>query len=307
MFFNTGISTYIWVVTNRKEPRRRGKVQLIDARARWKPMRRSLGEKRRYLGADDITEVVCGYGCFQETATSKIFGNADFGYNRVAIDRPLRLLYTMDIERKGRFLDTFPRLLDDVQAIDRELGRTPRSDWTEFDGLMSDLLKRRGSKWRAPEAKAFRSIFAEAHAEAAPVVRERRTAGNDPDARIWGWFPCEGGEEVRYEPNGDLRDFENVELVEETHGAGDATPVTPSTVDVLTWANERRIVEYTRNVVLPHVQDAWADRENIRPAYEINFNRHFYTYTPPRPLAEIDADIKQLEVEIVRLLREVTA
>ena len=93
MFYNTGIGTYIWVVTNRKQQSRRGKIQLIDARERWKPMRRSLGDKRRYMGEDDIEVVVIEYGNFEETKTSKIFDNEDFGYNRVTIERPLRLLY----------------------------------------------------------------------------------------------------------------------------------------------------------------------------------------------------------------------
>lgn len=306
MFFNTGINTYIWIVTNRKEPARRGKVQLIDGRECWKPMRRSLNQKRRFLGEDDISAIVREYGKFEETATSKIFANSDFGYNRVPIERPLRLLYTMDVERKGRFLDTFPHLLDDVQAIDRELGRTPRPDWTEFDRLLNDLLKRRGSRWRASEARAFRGVFAEVNAEAMPVVRKRRKACQDPDARIWGWFPCQQqSQEVMYEPNSDLRDFENVELVEVTNHTSSMSTTQPPGQDTLSSPNARQVVRYVRDEVLPHVQDAWADRTSVRAAYEINFNRYFYVYTPPRPLAEIDAEIKQLETEIVRLLREV--
>ena len=90
MFYNTGIGTYVWIVTNRKENRRKGKIQLLDARQRWKPMRRSLGDKRRELGDDDIAAIVREYGKFKETPTSKIFDNADFGYRRVTVERPLR-------------------------------------------------------------------------------------------------------------------------------------------------------------------------------------------------------------------------
>ncbi|MGL4500284.1 MAG: type I restriction-modification system subunit M, partial [Planktothrix sp.] len=136
MFYNTGIGTYIWIVTNRKQKQRQGKIQLIDARQRWQPMRRSLGDKRRFMGEEDITIVVREYGEFVETETSKIFDNEDFGYNRVPIERPLRLLYQMDLDRKSRFLDAVPHLLDDVQAIDKQLGREPRPDWNEFDRLM---------------------------------------------------------------------------------------------------------------------------------------------------------------------------
>ncbi len=135
---------------------------MIDARDRWQPMRRSLGDKRRYMGDEDIAAVVREYGQFDETKThtTKIFDNAHFGYNRVTIERPLRLLYQMSVERKSNFLDAYPHLLDDVQALDRELGRQPYEDWNHFDRLMADLLKRRGSAWKKPESKTFRDVFA---------------------------------------------------------------------------------------------------------------------------------------------------
>jgi type I restriction enzyme M protein len=280
MFYNTGISTYIWIVTNRKEPHRRGKIQLIDARSRWKPMRRSLGDKRRELGEDDIAAVVCEYGNFAESETSKIFDNADFGYNRVPIERPLRLVYQMGTERKSRFLDALPHLLDDVQLLDREGGRTAREDWSDFDRWMTELLLRRGRRWKANERKLFRDVFAERDTEAEPVVRELRRR-HEGDERVWGWFDApKPGWVQMYEPDTQLRNFENVVMKEE-------------------------VARHVHDNVLRHVEDAWADRPNIRSAYEINFNRHFYKYTPPRPLAEIDADLRELESEIVRLLREV--
>ncbi len=283
MFYNTGIGTYIWIVTNRKRPERKGRVQLLDARERWQPMRRSLGDKRRYMDESDIAEVVCEYGRFAETKTCKIFDNADFGYNRVPIERPLRLVYEMNIERKSNFLDACPHLLDDVQAIDRQLGRESRSDWSEFDLLMTDLLKQRASKWKKHEHKRFRDVFTERDPEAERVILKERKAGRDPNARVWGWFPVPGTRRERmFEPDTKLRDFENIQLKDE-------------------------VVGYFHREVEPHVPDSWADDEKIRSAYEINFNRHFYKYTPPRPLAEIDADIKIMEEEIIRLLQEVTA
>lgn len=282
MFYNTGIGTYVWIVTNRKEPHRKGKIQLVDARERWQPMRRSLGDKRRQMSEDDIAEVVREYGRFGETETSKIFDNADFGYNRVPIERPLRLLYQMNVERKSNFLDAYPGLLDDVQAIDRDLGRESRADWSAFDQLLAELLERRGSRWNAQERKRFREVFTEREPKAEPIILKERKAKNDPDARVWGWFPDANRKvERRYEPDTKLRDFENVRLQDD-------------------------IVCYFHNEVEPHVPDAWADGDKIRSAYEINFNRHFYKYTPPRPLCEINANIKEMEREIVRLLREVT-
>ena len=281
MFYNTGIGTYIWIVTNRKQKHRKGKIQLIDSRSRWLPMRRSLGDKRRYMGEEDIAAVVRDYGEFEESETSKIFDNEDFGYHRVPIERPLRLLYQMDVERKSRFLDAVPHLLDDVQAIDRELGREPRPNWSEFDKLMNALIKQRGSKWKKAESKLFRDVFTERNVEAERVIFKERKATNEPNARVWGWFrDVKGKVERMYEPDTQLRDFENISLTNE-------------------------IVDYFCHEVEPHVNDAWADGDKIRSAYEINFNRHFYKYTPPRPLAEIDADIKRMEEEFMSLLREV--
>ncbi|MCB9100027.1 MAG: SAM-dependent DNA methyltransferase [Anaerolineales bacterium] len=294
MFYNTGIGTYVWLVTNRKEPHRQGKIQLIDARERWQPMRRSLGDKRRYMGDEDIETVVCEYGRFEETKISKIFDNAHFGYNRVPIERPLRLLYHMSVERKSNFLDAYPHLLDDVQAIDRELGRQPRDNWNEFDRLMANLLQQRGSRWKKPELKRFRDVFTDVETvpEVKPVILKRRKPSNDPYARVWGWFLLERRKiEVMFEPNTQLRDYENVQLAvnKEEHER-----------------NELEVIRHFKEQVRPHVEDSWADRDKIRSAYEINFNRYFYEYTPPRPLAEIDADIKRMEEEIIRLLREVT-
>ena len=174
MFYNTGIGTYIWIVTNRKQKHRKGKIQLIDSRSRWLPMRRSLGDKRRYMGEEDIAAVVRDYGKLEESETSKIFDNEDFGYHRVPIERPLRLLYQMDVERKSRFLDAVPHLLDDVQAIDRELGREPRPNWSEFDKLMNALIKQRGSKWKKAESKLFRDVFTERNVESERVIFKER-------------------------------------------------------------------------------------------------------------------------------------
>lgn len=309
MFYNTGIGTYIWIVTNRKQTKpkdRRGWIQLIDARTFYVPMRRSLGDKRRKLGErnaenseangtrqepDHIGEIVRLYGEFEDNEFSKKFKNEAFGYSRVPIERPLRLVYQMDIDRKSRFLDAVPYLLDDVQAIDKELGREPWEDWTEFDRLMDRLLKKRDSKWKKPERKLFRDVFTEKDPEAKPVVLKERKASGEPDARVWGWFPVEGKNlERMYEPDGQLRDFENVPLV----AIDDET------------LNEKEIVDYFSTEVEPHVGDSWADKEKVRSAYEINFNRYFYKYTPPRPLTEIDKDIKDLEGEIIRLLSEIT-
>ena len=267
LFYNTGIGTYVWIVTNRKEPRREGKIQLLDARSNdfWTPggsaeSKRSLGDKRRHMAEHQIEAIVRLYGQFEQGKYSKIFDNANFGYTRVTVERPLRLRYQMTIEDKARFLNACPHLLDDVQAIDQTLGREPQRDWNAvWDGIQR-LLRERQSRWKAPEQRLFRSVFTQKDPEAEPVMAT--------------------GHDVGYEPDPDLRDVENVPLKE-------------------------NIDDYFAREVQPYVSEAWMDRSKDRVGYEINFNRHFYTYTPPRPLDEIDADLKEVEERILRLLREV--
>ncbi|WP_419318830.1 type I restriction-modification system subunit M [Caulobacter sp. ErkDOM-E] len=270
MFYNTGIGTYIWIVTNRKAKDRKGQIQLVDARDTSIPMRRSQGDKRRKIGEgpaleddradepDQIADIVRLYGAFEPGEKSNIFDNADFGYTRVTVERPLRLRYQMTVEDKARLLDAAPHLLDDVQAIDKALGREPQLDWNAAWSDIEKLLKKRGSRWKAPEEKLFRSVFT---AKDPTGVAVKRGPGLEADS--------------------DLRDFENVPLKED-------------------------IDAYFKREVLPHVPDAWMDRAKDKVGYEINFNRHFYKFTPPRKLTEIDADLKKAEDEILRLLREVT-
>jgi type I restriction enzyme M protein len=168
----------------------------------------------------------------------------------------------MTVEDKARFLDACPHLLDDLQAIDNGLGREPQRDWNAIWARIEEVLHERKSRWKAPEQRLFRSVFTQKDLGAEPVVR--------------------GGRDEGYEPDPDLRDFENVPLKDD-------------------------IDAYFAREVRPHVPDAWMDRSKDRVGYEINFNRHFYRYTPPRPLEEIDAELKQAEEEIVRLLKEVAS
>lgn len=309
MFYNTGIGTYVWIVTNRKEPARRGKIQLIDARARWKPMRRSLGDKRREMKAEDIAIVVREYGAFcntPDTDTTKVFNNADFGYARVTVERPLRLRFQITLERKARFLDACPYLLDDMQALDTLLGREACADWNLIWKHAAQLLTERNSRWKAPEQKVFRDVFTVRDVHAAPVIasQEPKKANKEltQEERNAGWFapsadiPDDAGTQlafaalrqtksairVRFEADANLRDFENVPLAEDVNA-------------------------YFFREVLPHVADAWMDRDKDKTGYEINFNRHFYRYVPPRPLEDIDTELKAAEAEILRLLNEVTA
>lgn len=264
MFYNTGIGTYIWIVTNRKEKRRKGKIQLLDTREIWTPggsegNKRSLGDKRRHMTEQQIADVVRLYHAFEPGERSKIFDNQEFGYRRVTVERPLRLRYQMTVEDKVRFLDAVPHLLDDVQLIDKMLGREPVLDWNVRWAEIEALLRDRRSKWTAKEKALFRSVFTVKDQEAEPVQSGKG-----------------------FESDADLRDFENVPRKED--------------VDA-----------YFAREVLPHVPDAWMDRSKDKIGYEINFNRHFYVYAPLRPLKEIDAELKEVEAEIMCLLSELTS
>jgi type I restriction enzyme M protein len=266
MFYNTGIGTYVWIVTNRKEKRRKGKIQLLDARDVWaaggsEDNKRSLGDKRRHMTGRQIAEVVKLYGRQADGETSMTFDNADFGYTRVTVERPLRLRYQMTLEDKARFLDACPHLLDDVQAIDKTLGRDPQRDWNAVWSRIVDLLDERNASWKKFEKALFSNVFTEKDPKAEPVIKE--------------------GRDETFLPDPGLRDFENVPLKDD-------------------------IDAYFEREVRPHVPDAWMDRNKDKVGYEINFNRHFYKHTLPRPLEEIDADLKRAEEEIVQLLREVT-
>ena len=265
MFYNTGIGTYIWIITNRKERRRKGKIQLVDARDVWiaggsEDNKRSLGDKRRHLTGDQIDDIVRLYGQQANSENSKVFDNEDFGYTRVTVERPLRLRYQMSIDDMARFLDACPHLLDDVQAIDKAFGRKPQRDWNVVSHRIESLLAARESRWKANEKKLFRNVFTHRNPNAESV-----TKGQSDDG---------------YEPDADLRAFENVPLKEDVNA-------------------------YFEREVRPHVSDAWMDRARDKVGYEINFNRHFYKYTPPRPLEVIDAELKEAEEEIARLLRGV--
>lgn len=280
LFYNTGIQTYVWLLTNRKEQRRRGKVQLIDASGErfWTPMRKSLGSKRREIrddGRDTIAhifhEMANGGGPW--SAVSKIFDASDFGYREIRVERPLRLNFQSSPERMERlklakpFLKLDPADQDEVlNVIGNRLPTTLFKERPAFEVALTKALKGAGVKIGAPVRKAILSALSE----------------RDESATI-----CLDGD-GKPEPDPELRDYELVPLKEP-------------------WK------DYVAQEVSPFVPDAWvdetyrddADKGVGRVGYEINFNRYFYRYIAPRPLAEIDAELQTLEAEIANLLKEV--
>lgn len=265
MFYNTGITTYIWVLTNRKNQDRKGKIQLFDAREFYIPMRKSQGSKRRKIGegeVDDgvinvvepnqIAEIISEYGQFVNSEHAKLFDNKDFGFTRVTVERPLRLKYQMTEDRKVTFLDACPHLLDDVQTIDKKIGREVLTDWNK---VLKDIRKVSEQKWTSKELSVFRTVFTEKDPLAEKVLKGK----ND------------------FEADADLRDFENIPL-------------------------KMNIETYFKNEVLPFVPDAWMDRSKDKVGYEINFNRYFFKNIENRSLEAINNELNEIEKEILKLL-----
>ena len=285
LFYNTGISTYFWIVTNRKSPERRGKVQLVDAREFFAKMRKSLGEKRKEIPADRIGEIVRLYGTFEGNEKVKIFPNEAFGFLRITVERPLRLSWVVTEDTLAIF-DADPKLArhlshDQVVALHGELagwaGET-FSDKKLAAKRIRDSLLRLGIISKPVEA-ALLEVLAVRDPEAAPVTDAK---GN-------------------IEPDSDLRDYENVPLPP-TPVAFEADP----TARLASIEYRTTVDDYLNAEILPYVPDAWIDHTKTKIGYEIPLTRHFYKYVPPRPLTEIDAEIKQLESEIQSLINEVT-
>lgn len=258
LFYNTGIGTYIWVLSNHKDALRKGKVQLIDASAMHAPMRKSLGSKRKYLAEEQIAEITKLHEAFEDRPNSKIFATTDFGYRRITVERPLRLRFSVTPDKLAAYQDT--KGADQAEAFAKVSG--------SFDNLADFLNAASIKKLGKGAQKAMLSCFGERDAGAQPVLDDKGKVQADSD----------------------LREFENVPLNES-------------------------IDDYFAREVLPHVPDAWIDigKADAKDGqvgivgYEINFNRYFYIYQPPRALAEIDADLKAVEAEIAALLGEVTA
>jgi type I restriction enzyme M protein len=303
LFYNTGIATYVWVVTNRKARGRKGKVQLIDATSFWVPMRKSLGDKRREIPLErsqDILKILSSFtdgetrkvakdGKEEEVIVSRIFPTTHFGFRKITVERPLKLNFQASPERIARiegekgFLALAQSkkkgaagakeqaegraLQQAILKLLRALPGTLIRDRDEFERVLDAAARKAGVKLPAPARKAILSALSERDEQAA-ICRD--TDGNP-------------------EPDTELRDTESVPLAESVEA-------------------------FFEREVKPHVADAWIDTTRRDPkdgkggliGYEINFNRYFYRYTPPRPLEVIEGEIRGIEQDILRMLAEVT-
>ena len=301
LFYNTGISTYVWLLTNRKAPERKGKVQLIDASSFWVPMARSLGDKRRQIPPDkarDILKILSECqdgdtrmdGNEEGVAVSRIFPATHFGFRKITVERPLRLNFQASPKRIERIEEEkgfqalttsrkrgYAAAQEEAQGLRLQkalldllhsLPKTIVTDRKVFEGILDAAIKKAGLKLPAPARRTVLNALAERD-ETAAICRTR---------------------DGKPEPDPDLRDTERVPLAEDVNA-------------------------FFEREVKPYVPDAWIDqsKRDARDGkvgivgYEINFNRYFYRYSPPRSLEDIEADIQGVEADIIRMLREVTA
>jgi len=287
LFYNTAIATYIWILTNKKVTKRQGKVQLINAQDFFSPIKKSLGNKRREITATHLTEILSLYRAFTEGKYCKIFNNSDLGYRKITIERPLRLNYQassqrIDSLREKRVFQNLAKTKKQTSQAESEgrrlqssilkvLNSLPDEKFTErkkFEKLVKTALRGAGIKINATIFRTIINSLAQKDAFAPPVSDAKGNLQADPK----------------------LRDTENVPLQEDVY-------------------------EYFNNEVKPRVQDSWLN-ENFRDGqdnqigkvgYEINFNRYFYEYKVPRPLKEVEAELYQLEEEILKLFHELTS
>lgn len=353
LFYNTGIATYIWVLSNRKPDHRKGKVQLIDATTWFKPLRKNLGKKNCELSDDDIQRICETYQTFTESEQSKIFQNEAFGYWKVTVERPLRLhsqltlptieslrfasgdeeirtqLYEefgdalfdrfssvekelskrlaewgagddegdedesqkkgLSEKKKKKLLDSTTwardaRLVDTATILRERLGGGLFEDHNQFRSAVDSALKQLGRKLSATEVKLILKAVSWRVETAPPVIAKVHKPGKVTSDSLHGLYSVTvDGKEcvVEYEPDTDLRDTEQVPLLE-----------------------DGGIEAFIRREVMPYTPDAWLDESKTKIGYEISFTRHFYKPQPLRTLKEIRADIIAVEKEAEGLLSD---
>lgn len=306
LFYNTGISTYVWIVTNRKEDRRKGKIQLIDARQFYVKMRKSLGNKRNQVGdgregrPNQIAEITAIYGSFRhdesrkflidgkekELTVSKVFDNEDFGYHKVTVERPLRLNFIANAERIALLnaQSAFEKLAaskkknEQLRQQEIEAGKKRQQEIKELLEALGKQSNEKIYKDRKEFLKNLKKLDKEHNVRLNAAETKAIIAAlgeRDETAEI-----CRDSK-GNPEPDPDLRDTEIIPLKE-------------------------NIEVYFKREVLPHVPDAWIDHSKTKVGYEIPLNRHFYKYEPPRDLEVIEQEMKALESEILDMLHQVT-
>jgi len=278
LFFNTGINTYVWILSNEKPTERVGKIQLIDATSFFKKMRKSLGNKRNELNEDHIKKIIETYNNFKENVHCKIFDNENFGYTKVTVERPLQLNYQISDERLENLfaISTFSKLAESKKTNPEEkieeeakgkekqdgiikalksVGNGLYKEWNEFEGKVKGVLK--DFDLKSGFIKNIIIALSE-HDDTAEYVLDNKG---------------------KKQPDSNLRDSEKIPLKQD-------------------------IKEYFKKEVIPYYPDAWMDRKKDKIGYELNFTQYFYKYVPPRPLDEIEKEIELVTKDIEKLQKE---
>jgi type I restriction enzyme M protein len=290
MFYNTGIATYIWMLTNRKPKHRRGKVQLIDATAWSKPLRKNLGKKNCEFAAEDIARIMDVFMGFKDTPESKIFPNEAFGYSKVTVERPLRLAADLSAPRMAALRAACKEADDEALAtlaarVAKRLGPGPHMDSAAFFAAVEADASEHGVKTTAKRLKMLREHLCTRDEKAERVVARIHKAGKAKPDPLHGFFEAtiDGkAAVVEYESDADLRDTEQVPLLD-----------------------EGGIEAFFAREVSPHAPDAWIDKDATKVGYEVSFTRYFYKPPALRTLDAIRADILALEQETEGLLGEI--
>ncbi|WP_219845057.1 class I SAM-dependent DNA methyltransferase [Bacillus sp. MYb56] len=281
LFYNTGISTYIWILSNKKSPERKGKVQLVNAVDFYQRMRKSLGSKRNEISKEQIDEIIRIYGSYKEGDYCKIFDNEDFGYKKIVVERPLRLSFQFTQGRIEQLWEqkAFQNLASSrkqSEAGQQEIEQGKKTQKVIIDvltSLIDDIVYKNHEEFTKLLKKKFKE---EKIKMGAPVLKAILTALGEKDKTADICFDSKG----KQEPDTELRDTENVPLKED-------------------------IQLYMEREVLPHVPEGWVDESKAKIGYEIPFTRHFYEYTTLRSSSEIVHEIQSLEQMIFEQLKKV--
>jgi type I restriction enzyme M protein len=291
MFYNTGIATYIWALTNRKPDHRKGKVQLIDATELYKPLRKNMGKKNCELSAEHIERIWKTFRDFEEDEHSKIFPNAAFGYYKITVERPLRLRVDLSDEARQRFRRACEEAKDEPLAdladrIAERLGSGPHTDFNAMFTHIEADAREHDVKLTAKRKKMLQTMLASTDESAEPIIKKIHKQGIAEVDPLHGLYKVEIDGKLHvleYESAGkDLKDNEQVPLLE-----------------------DGGIEAFFCREVLPHVPDAWIDDTMTKIGYEISFTRYFYKPEKLRTRREITADIRAMESESEGLLEKI--
>ncbi len=278
LFYNTGIKTYVWILTNQKPTERVGKIQLIDASNKFKKMRKSLGYKRQYLGEDDIKSVLENYDKFESSKNVKILDNEELGYTKVIVERPLQLNYQITDERLENLYayKGFSKLAEsknehpDLKLKEEEKGKKEQEDIIKALKIIGPQLYKNWNQFETQVTKALKKLNLKPN-----FIKNIILALSEHDETADYVLDAKG----KKQPDSNLRDSEKIPLKQD-------------------------ISEYFKKEVTPYYHDAWMDRSKDKIGYEINFAKYFYKYEPPRSLEDIEKDIKEITIKIQKLLKE---